>query len=164
MKYTVCGDCNGKSISLKNRLLWCFRFLMTHFTRWTNRYSTNCIFLWYYRIVVHGKELFSGIVPGSAKPFNFKKEFHLSEVEVHITHIITNKTELKKRIQCIQWYKSTSLTKTIVIFFRLWRSVITTQLKLTWNRTIVIFFAMSFDSYTTIIWPVKTSYIITFLK
>jgi len=36
------------------------------------------------RIVVHGREILHGIVPGSAQPFNFKKEFHLSEEEVVI--------------------------------------------------------------------------------
>ena len=34
------------------------------------------------RIVVHGREILHGIVPGSAQPFNFKKAFHLSEEEV----------------------------------------------------------------------------------
>lgn len=34
------------------------------------------------RIVVHGQQILHGIVPGSAQPFNFKKEFHLSEEEV----------------------------------------------------------------------------------
>ncbi|XP_015198060.1 deoxyribonuclease I-like 1-like isoform X1 [Lepisosteus oculatus] len=38
--------------------------------------KTHCA---YDRIVVHGTEFLNGIVPKSARPFNFKKEFHLSE-------------------------------------------------------------------------------------
>ncbi|RXM29939.1 Organic solute transporter subunit alpha [Acipenser ruthenus] len=33
------------------------------------------------RIVVHGKEFLEGIVPNSARPFNFKKRFRLTEEE-----------------------------------------------------------------------------------
>ncbi|KAL2103711.1 hypothetical protein ACEWY4_000579 [Coilia grayii] len=44
----------------------------------TVRDNTRCA---YDRIVVHGKELYYGIVPDSAQPFNFKKEFQLSEEE-----------------------------------------------------------------------------------
>ncbi|XP_059902533.1 deoxyribonuclease I-like 1-like [Gadus macrocephalus] len=44
----------------------------------TVRERTHCA---YDRIVVHGREILHGIVPGSAQPFNFKKEFHLSEEE-----------------------------------------------------------------------------------
>ncbi|KAG9340337.1 hypothetical protein JZ751_021789 [Albula glossodonta] len=44
----------------------------------TVREKTHCA---YDRIVVHGKELLSGIVPNSARPFNFKKEFQLTEEE-----------------------------------------------------------------------------------
>uniref|UniRef100_A0A8D0C6I0 Deoxyribonuclease n=1 Tax=Scleropages formosus TaxID=113540 RepID=A0A8D0C6I0_SCLFO len=44
----------------------------------TVRENTRCA---YDRIVVHGKKFMSGIVPCSAHPFNFKKEFHLSEQE-----------------------------------------------------------------------------------
>ncbi|XP_075041740.1 deoxyribonuclease-1-like [Mixophyes fleayi] len=40
--------------------------------------KTHCA---YDRIVVHGEEFLKGIVPGSAKPFNFKKKFGLSEEE-----------------------------------------------------------------------------------
>ncbi|KAG9465036.1 hypothetical protein GDO78_019033 [Eleutherodactylus coqui] len=41
--------------------------------------KTHCA---YDRIVVHGEELLKGIVPRSAKPFNFKKKLGLSEEEV----------------------------------------------------------------------------------
>ncbi|XP_075882596.1 deoxyribonuclease I-like 1-like isoform X2 [Nelusetta ayraudi] len=44
----------------------------------TVRQKTRCA---YDRIVVHGRELFSCIVPGSAQPFNFKETFRLSEEE-----------------------------------------------------------------------------------
>uniref|UniRef100_A0A672PDR2 Deoxyribonuclease n=1 Tax=Sinocyclocheilus grahami TaxID=75366 RepID=A0A672PDR2_SINGR len=44
----------------------------------TVREKTCCA---YDRIIIHGKELISGIVPESAQPFNFKKEFSLSEEE-----------------------------------------------------------------------------------
>ncbi|KAG7249395.1 hypothetical protein CRUP_002094, partial [Coryphaenoides rupestris] len=44
----------------------------------TVREKTRCP---YDRIVVHGREILHGIVPGSAQPFNFKKEFNLSEEE-----------------------------------------------------------------------------------
>ncbi|KAM3911566.1 deoxyribonuclease-1-like [Leptodactylus fuscus] len=40
--------------------------------------KTHCA---YDRIVVHGAELLKGIVPGSAKPFNFKRKLGLSEEE-----------------------------------------------------------------------------------
>ncbi|XP_051509352.1 deoxyribonuclease gamma-like [Myxocyprinus asiaticus] len=42
------------------------------------RDKTHCA---YDRIIIHGKELISGIVPESAQPFNFKQEFNLSEEE-----------------------------------------------------------------------------------
>uniref|UniRef100_A0A667YNW7 Deoxyribonuclease-1-like 1 n=1 Tax=Myripristis murdjan TaxID=586833 RepID=A0A667YNW7_9TELE len=42
----------------------------------TVRKSTDCA---YDRIVVHGEKVARAIVPLSAKPFNFKKEFRLSE-------------------------------------------------------------------------------------
>ncbi|XP_045913137.1 deoxyribonuclease I-like 1-like [Micropterus dolomieu] len=35
----------------------------------------------YDRIIVHGREIISCIVPGSAQPFNFKEHFHLTEEE-----------------------------------------------------------------------------------
>ncbi|XP_067251104.1 deoxyribonuclease I-like 1-like [Chanodichthys erythropterus] len=44
----------------------------------TVREKTRCA---YDRIIIHGKELISGIVPESAQPFNFKEEFNLSEEE-----------------------------------------------------------------------------------
>ncbi|KAG8543399.1 hypothetical protein GDO81_011359 [Engystomops pustulosus] len=44
----------------------------------TVKQKTHCA---YDRIVVHGEELLKGIVPGSAKPFNFKKKLGLSEEE-----------------------------------------------------------------------------------
>lgn len=37
-----------------------------------------------FRIIIHGKELISGIVSESAKPFNFKQEFGLSEEKVRL--------------------------------------------------------------------------------
>ncbi|XP_076597812.1 deoxyribonuclease I-like 1-like [Chaetodon auriga] len=44
----------------------------------TVREKTHCA---YDRIIVHGREIISCIVPGSAQPFNFKEKFHLSEEE-----------------------------------------------------------------------------------
>ncbi|KAM7404597.1 hypothetical protein PAMP_011932 [Pampus punctatissimus] len=44
----------------------------------TVREKTHCA---YDRIIVHGREIFSSIVPGSAQPFNFKESFHLTEEE-----------------------------------------------------------------------------------
>lgn len=40
------------------------------------------------RIIVHGREIVSSIVPGSAQPFNFKENFHLTEEEVSMLKII----------------------------------------------------------------------------
>ncbi|KAK2851297.1 hypothetical protein Q5P01_007573 [Channa striata] len=36
----------------------------------------------YDRIIVHGREIISSIVPGSAQPFNFKEHFHLTEKQL----------------------------------------------------------------------------------
>ncbi|XP_037540151.1 deoxyribonuclease I-like 1-like [Nematolebias whitei] len=44
----------------------------------TVREKTHCA---YDRIIVHGKEIRSSVVPGSAQPFNFKEAFHLTEAE-----------------------------------------------------------------------------------
>ncbi|KAE8293364.1 Deoxyribonuclease gamma [Larimichthys crocea] len=44
----------------------------------TVREKTHCA---YDRIIVHGREMNSCIVPGSAQPFNFKETFHLTEEE-----------------------------------------------------------------------------------
>nr|XP_020471174.1 deoxyribonuclease gamma-like [Monopterus albus] len=44
----------------------------------TVREKTHCA---YDRIIVHGREIISSIVPGSAQPFNFKLNFHLTEEE-----------------------------------------------------------------------------------
>ncbi|XP_068604039.1 deoxyribonuclease I-like 1-like isoform X2 [Brachionichthys hirsutus] len=42
----------------------------------TVREKTRCA---YDRIVVHGREIVSCVIPGSAQPFNFKEKFHLTE-------------------------------------------------------------------------------------
>ncbi|KAM4610134.1 deoxyribonuclease I-like 1-like [Polymixia lowei] len=55
-----------------------FRWLIGDEQDTTVREKTHCA---YDRIVVHGREIISGIVPDSAKPFNFKEKFHLSEEE-----------------------------------------------------------------------------------
>uniref|UniRef100_A0A672YWC9 Deoxyribonuclease gamma-like n=2 Tax=Sphaeramia orbicularis TaxID=375764 RepID=A0A672YWC9_9TELE len=44
----------------------------------TVRQKTHCA---YDRIIVHGREIISSIVPDSAQPFNFKENFHLTEEE-----------------------------------------------------------------------------------
>nr|XP_046253194.1 deoxyribonuclease I-like 1-like isoform X4 [Scatophagus argus] len=44
----------------------------------TVREKTHCA---YDRIIVHGREIISCIVPGSAQPFNFKENMHLTEEE-----------------------------------------------------------------------------------
>ncbi|XP_062854451.1 deoxyribonuclease I-like 1-like [Trichomycterus rosablanca] len=55
-----------------------FHWLITEEQDTTVREKIHCA---YDRIIVHGNTLISGIVPGSAQPFNFKKEFLLSEQE-----------------------------------------------------------------------------------
>uniref|UniRef100_A0A3B1JK05 Deoxyribonuclease n=1 Tax=Astyanax mexicanus TaxID=7994 RepID=A0A3B1JK05_ASTMX len=55
-----------------------FSWLITNEQDTTVREKTHCA---YDRIIVHGKELISGIVPESAQPFNFKYEFSLTEQE-----------------------------------------------------------------------------------
>ncbi|XP_013862591.1 uncharacterized protein LOC106516669 [Austrofundulus limnaeus] len=44
----------------------------------TVREKTHCA---YDRIIMYGQEILSNVVPGSAKPFNFKETFHLTEAE-----------------------------------------------------------------------------------
>ncbi|KAL7884932.1 hypothetical protein AOLI_G00077020 [Acnodon oligacanthus] len=65
-----------KSLRLRNDPR--FRWLITDEEDTTVRDKTHCA---YDRIIVHGKELISGIVPESAQPFNFKNEFRLTEQE-----------------------------------------------------------------------------------
>ncbi|XP_075951320.1 deoxyribonuclease I-like 1-like isoform X2 [Anarhichas minor] len=55
-----------------------FRWLIGDEQDTTVREKTHCA---YDRIIVHGREIISSIVPGSAQPFNFKKNFHLTEEE-----------------------------------------------------------------------------------
>ncbi|XP_054465254.1 deoxyribonuclease I-like 1-like isoform X1 [Anoplopoma fimbria] len=55
-----------------------FRWLIGDEQDTTVREKSHCA---YDRIVVHGREIISSIVPGSAQPFNFKKNFHLTEEE-----------------------------------------------------------------------------------
>ncbi|XP_071764886.1 deoxyribonuclease I-like 1-like [Centroberyx gerrardi] len=55
-----------------------FRWLIGDEQDTTVREKTHCA---YDRIVVHGREIISSIVPGSAKPFNFKQKFDLTEEE-----------------------------------------------------------------------------------
>ncbi|KAI3357372.1 hypothetical protein L3Q82_015804 [Scortum barcoo] len=55
-----------------------FRWLIGDEQDTTVRQKTHCA---YDRIIVHGREIISCIVPGSAKPFNFKENFHLTEEE-----------------------------------------------------------------------------------
>uniref|UniRef100_A0A3Q3BE52 Deoxyribonuclease n=2 Tax=Kryptolebias marmoratus TaxID=37003 RepID=A0A3Q3BE52_KRYMA len=55
-----------------------FRWLIGDEQDTTVREKTRCA---YDRIVVHGQEVVSGVVPGSAQPFNFKETFHLTEAE-----------------------------------------------------------------------------------
>ncbi|KAF3860335.1 hypothetical protein F7725_000590 [Dissostichus mawsoni] len=55
-----------------------FRWLIGDDQDTTVREKTHCA---YDRIIVHGREIISGIVPGSAQPFNFKENFHLTEEE-----------------------------------------------------------------------------------
>ncbi|KAL6458936.1 hypothetical protein MHYP_G00324080 [Metynnis hypsauchen] len=65
-----------KSLRLRNDPRFCW--LITDEEDTTVRDKTHCA---YDRIIVHGKELISGIVPESAQPFNFKNEFRLTEQE-----------------------------------------------------------------------------------
>lgn len=44
-----------------------------------------------HRIIVHGQEIVSNVVPGSAQPFNFKETFHLTEAEVNQDKEVTNR-------------------------------------------------------------------------
>uniref|UniRef100_A0A3Q1G2K4 Deoxyribonuclease n=1 Tax=Acanthochromis polyacanthus TaxID=80966 RepID=A0A3Q1G2K4_9TELE len=55
-----------------------FRWLIGDDQDTTVRLKTHCA---YDRIIVHGQEIISGVVPGSAQPFNFKENFHLTEAE-----------------------------------------------------------------------------------
>ncbi|KAM9342086.1 deoxyribonuclease I-like 1-like [Pholidichthys leucotaenia] len=55
-----------------------FRWLIGDEQDTTVREKTHCA---YDRIIVHGQEVISSIVPGSAQPFNFKESFHLTEAE-----------------------------------------------------------------------------------
>ncbi|XP_068996669.1 TRAF3-interacting JNK-activating modulator-like [Embiotoca jacksoni] len=55
-----------------------FRWLIGDEQDTTVREKTHCA---YDRIIVHGREIISGIVPGSAQPFNFKENFHLTEAQ-----------------------------------------------------------------------------------
>ncbi|KAM6981485.1 deoxyribonuclease I-like 1-like isoform 5-T6 [Tautogolabrus adspersus] len=55
-----------------------FRWLIGDEQDTTVREKTHCA---YDRIIVHGREITSCIVPGSAQPFNFKENFHLTEEE-----------------------------------------------------------------------------------
>uniref|UniRef100_UPI0037E7E558 deoxyribonuclease I-like 1-like n=1 Tax=Semicossyphus pulcher TaxID=241346 RepID=UPI0037E7E558 len=55
-----------------------FRWLIGDEQDTTVREKTHCA---YDRIIVHGREIISCIVPGSAQPFNFKESFHLTEEE-----------------------------------------------------------------------------------
>ncbi|XP_061910240.1 deoxyribonuclease gamma-like [Entelurus aequoreus] len=55
-----------------------FRWLIGDEEDTTVREKTHCA---YDRIIVHGREIISTIIPGSARPFNFKETFHLSEEE-----------------------------------------------------------------------------------
>ncbi|AWP09552.1 putative deoxyribonuclease gamma [Scophthalmus maximus] len=55
-----------------------FRWLIGDEQDTTVRKRTHCA---YDRIIVHGREIISSVVPGSAQPFNFKESFHLTEQE-----------------------------------------------------------------------------------
>ncbi|KAL7398949.1 hypothetical protein ABVT39_017540 [Epinephelus coioides] len=55
-----------------------FRWLIGDEQDTTVREKTHCA---YDRIIVHGREIISSIVPDSAQPFNFKESFHLTEEE-----------------------------------------------------------------------------------
>lgn len=55
-----------------------FQWLIEDDQDTTVREKTHCA---YDRIIVHGREIISSIVPGSAQPFNFKENFHLTEEE-----------------------------------------------------------------------------------
>ncbi|XP_077401476.1 deoxyribonuclease I-like 1-like isoform X2 [Vanacampus margaritifer] len=55
-----------------------FRWLIGDEQDTTVREKTHCA---YDRIIVHGREIISTIVAGSAQPFNFKETFHLTEDE-----------------------------------------------------------------------------------
>lgn len=70
--------------------------------------------LWFHRIIVHGREVISSVVPGSAQPFNFKKHFHLTEEEVTYTRVTVFTS-----VVLTQW----TLTESDGTF-RLWRWVI----------------------------------------
>lgn len=61
--------CNGEG--MKQLLNWCKE------RGWS---SSN-------RIVVYGETMLKAVVPGSAKSFNFQKEFKLSDEEVRLTEV-----------------------------------------------------------------------------
>ncbi|CAG07513.1 unnamed protein product [Tetraodon nigroviridis] len=57
----------------------------------TVREKTQCA---YDRIIVHGREMVSCIVPGSAQAFNFKEHFRLTEDEVHMLQRVASSAQL----------------------------------------------------------------------
>lgn len=71
-------------------------------------------FLLLNRIIVHGREINSCIVPGSAQPFNFKETFHLTEEEVNYILFFTSLVYLQWTLILYFWWH-----------FRLLRWVIT---------------------------------------
>ncbi|XP_066499356.1 deoxyribonuclease I-like 1-like [Hoplias malabaricus] len=74
-----CGYVTIKGLrNLKMRNDPKFHWLIKDEQDTTVREKTHCA---YDRIIIHGKELISGIVVESAQPFNFKKEFRLTEQE-----------------------------------------------------------------------------------
>lgn len=81
------------------------------------------------RIIVHGREIISSVVPGSAQPFNFKESFHLTEQEVNLL-------PCEPLLLSVPFFY---LTRTSLLIsrwlFRLLRWVIIFQWKLTWSPT-----------------------------
>ncbi|KAM4572172.1 deoxyribonuclease I-like 1-like isoform 2-T2 [Fundulus diaphanus] len=65
-----------KSVRLRNDPK--FHWLIGDEQDTTVREKKRCA---YDRIIVHGREIISGVVPGSGQAFNFKKNFHLTEQE-----------------------------------------------------------------------------------
>ena len=51
-----------------------------------NNQLTSQFSLLSYRIVVYGKDMLSAVVPNSAKPFNFQKEYGLTYQQVGSSH------------------------------------------------------------------------------
>ncbi|XP_040260962.1 deoxyribonuclease-1-like isoform X1 [Bufo bufo] len=82
----ACGYVTGEAWrNIQHQSSGTFHWLIGDKDDTTVKEKTHCA---YDRIVVHGEELLKGIVPASAKPFNFKKKLGLSEEAVRLVLLL----------------------------------------------------------------------------